>query len=149
MLVSGTSSNIEVVVLGSASLIAFARIFAASARVIGASGWNPPSEYPFIHPFFTQNVIYSAYHLFLSTSENPESVPMNVYRHERDLTSIFTNSARVTDLVGSNNRSLRAIADRRYAVKVAPLASSPCSSPRNISTEWISSEKSVRDISVA
>jgi hypothetical protein len=32
------------------SCIAFASIFAASARVIGASGRNVPSWYPEIHP---------------------------------------------------------------------------------------------------
>jgi hypothetical protein len=98
-----TSINDDTVFGFLSSSIAFARIFAASARVIGASGRNVPSSYPFIHPLFTQKVMYSAYHLLWSTSWNPESVPSNEYLHERARTIIFTYSARVTFLSGSND----------------------------------------------
>ena len=77
-LVSGTSSNDDVVrgIIG--SLIERARILVASARVIGAFGRKLPSLYPLIHPFFEANVMYSAYHMFEATSGNPDSTQMKL-----------------------------------------------------------------------
>lgn len=110
-LVSGTSTNDDFVRGEILNLMARARIFAASARVMKEFGRNVPSLYPLIHQFFTANVIYSAYHIFLSTSLKSDSVQIKVYRHESARTSIFTNSARVIDLNGSKNSSLSATPD--------------------------------------
>jgi hypothetical protein len=114
----GTSLNDETVSVGAVSFIAFARIFAASARVIGASGRKSPSAYPLIHPFFTANVIYSAYHFVLSTSGKLESTQTYSYRHDSDRTSIFTNSARVTLRYGSNFVAFSAIPYFLYSSNV-------------------------------
>ena len=100
-LVLGTSRNEDVVRGRILNLIDRASIFAASARVISAFGRNVPSSYPLIQPFSTANAIYSAYHKSLLTSLNFVLVQTNIYRHESERTSIFTNSARVIDLYGS------------------------------------------------
>jgi hypothetical protein len=71
-----TSLNEEIIENEGLICIALASIFAASARVIGLLGRKVPSSYPVIHPFFTAYVIYSAYHSFLFTSGNPESIPV-------------------------------------------------------------------------
>lgn len=118
VLVFGTSLNDETALVEIGSLIALARIFAASARVIGASGRKLPSAYPLIHPFLTANVIYSAYHFSPSTSGKLESTPIYSYRHESDRTSIFTNSARVTLRYGSNFVAFRAIPYFLYSSNV-------------------------------
>lgn len=148
-LFSGTSVNEDVVLGLILSLIARARIFAASARLMNASGRNVPSLYPLIHPFFTANVIYSAYQRFSGTSGNPESFHINVYRQERARTSILTNSARVIERYGSKLSSLRAIPDFLYSEYVCQITFSPSSSHRNIMIALMSSVKSPSGISFA
>jgi hypothetical protein len=59
------------------SWIALARILATSALVMGSFGRKVPSGNPLIHPFLDANVMNSAYHRVLSTSENPESTQVN------------------------------------------------------------------------
>ena len=58
------------------SCMARERIFAASSRVIGLFGRKVPSWYPLIHLFSVANLMYSAYHWLVSTSENGVLVPI-------------------------------------------------------------------------
>ena len=74
-LVLDTSENLEEKLFVVSSWIASERIFAASARLIGASGRKVPSLYHLIHLFFTAKAIYSVYQAEESISANGVSVP--------------------------------------------------------------------------